>query len=153
MTDRIPHPDYPDRDTKGRLLPGHDHRITTDNHPEYTQARKDKQRKANDHAVLVAIQSVEHGVDDTEHALAAIVGQHALNALDPSARNSVQSAKLALEETGRSQDKQTFQAGRVSGAFDMAALLVAALGMEQQTRTVDAHWKQVTETEPDTDTT
>ncbi len=108
-------------------------------------AKLDNQRQANEAAMVTAIEYDQALTDlSPEQGAALIVAKQTIKAISPDQPGSTGAARFVMQETGRSQERQTFQAGRTQGQVDMAALLVAALGMEQDTRAVDAEWQEKT---------
>ncbi len=108
-------------------------------------AKLERQRVANESAMVTAIEYDQALTDlSPEQGAALIVAKQTIKAISPDLPGSTGAARFVMQETGRSQERQTFQAGRTQGQVDMAALLVAALGMEQDTRAVDAEWQEKT---------
>ena len=147
------------RNKDGTFAKGGEHGINHENAMQMQEkavnSRRESQQEANDSAMLLSMQhkNPDEHLKTPEQAAAYLVAVQADRASDPILPGTTAAARFVMQETGRSQERQTFQAGKVQGAVDMAALLVAALGVERDTRAVDAEWKQVTETAPDTEQT
>ena len=66
-----------------------------------------------------------------------------IKAISPDQPGTTAAARFVFQETGRAQDRQTYQAGRQQGQVDMATLLAAALIKEVETQTVEAQWHEL----------
>ena len=122
--------------------------FTSDNAREMqkrgVQAKLDKQREANDNAMVTAIEHDQALENMTaQEGAALIVAKQTIKAISPDQPGTTAAARFVFQETGRSQERQAAQSGYIQGAQDMAGLLAAALTMEQDTRTVDAEWHEL----------
>ncbi len=148
-----------ERDEHGKFAKGNSGVITASNAREMqakgVDKRKQNQREQNDLAMMAAIKTDHPELDlETEEQYAAyIIAQQTRKAISPTMPGSTAAAKLVLHETGRSQDRQTSQAGYVRGAVDMALLLKDALRVELSTQPEDAEWREIEPSQPETHTT
>ena len=108
------------------------------------EAKLKNQRKANDNAMVTAIEHDQALENMTaQEGAALIVAKQTIKAISPDQPGTTAAARFVFQETGRSQERQAAQSGYIQGAQDMAGLLAAALSTEQDTRTVDAEWHEL----------
>ena len=145
------HPTDTDRNALGQFKAGNSRKavaITPDTARDMQQrsvdSRRTNQRKANDQAMVTAIEH-DQGIEEltSEQGAALIVAKQTIKAISPDQPGTTAAARFVFQETGRSQEKQVTQSGYTQGARDMAGLLAAALSIEQETRTVNAEWQEL----------
>lgn len=145
MSDRTPHPDYPDRDTKGRLLPGHRSRITTQNARDMQAKSSEAQRKNTveraRELVKSEIAAVYPGIETFEDAWGAIVGSIGADAIDKEykLRDRVQAMKAVGHASDAMPDKHGVT-NKLKVEVSMSDQLARALQVEAETRVIDAEW-------------
>lgn len=107
-------------------------------------SKLEKQRKANDKAMIVAIEHDQGLANMTpQDGAALIVAKQTIKAISPDQPGTTSAARFVFQETGRSQERQGYVQG-VREGVGMALLLADALRVAGDT--VDGEYREL---EPD----